>query len=236
MFTYVLVDSFGFIGAFSSIEKAQSIIKDYPNAKLILKKYELNKDLPTNTVWFLPYKNLDQPITVTNDVAFLAQLQYQYLRLDLTYKDNLEFFKRDMDKVHLYEFSRLSQDDEDATPANTNEEFILVPESIEHLDSKSITELMSLLNATIGPKDKHTPNVNTEESCKHTQPLSPLPSVHNNDTSGVENENLGSNHTLPESPPLVPKLPDDCACLVGRETPLFEDPSSDDNTSLPASL
>lgn len=129
-FFFVLVDIEGFIGAFSTKEKALEVVNKYRGIPLIMKRYTLCEDEGSDPehVWFLPYTAINHPITVSNNKTFVEQLQQKYLELGLTYKDNVTFFKRKLDEIDPFEQKRLVLTTT-STPSDTTPDLIIDEDS-----------------------------------------------------------------------------------------------------------
>lgn len=113
---YVLIDRMGFIGAFSTQQKAEVIVETYKQTKMLITKYDLNPEVQKEKIWFLPWLDLNQPIAVSNDKEYVFSLQYQYKQLDLTYPDPLEYYERTLDEIGPVEAERL----DNAEPYESN--------------------------------------------------------------------------------------------------------------------
>ena len=111
MFFYVVIDSFGFIGAFTTLELAKEVINKYENIPLMIIQYPMHHKSQKEFVYFLPWKFGENeggpPAIVSNDRVYVLHLQTQLLALNLTLPDSLLFFTKKINKIDRFEMSRL---------------------------------------------------------------------------------------------------------------------------------
>jgi len=111
MFFYVVIDNFGFIGAFTTLELAKEVLNKYNNIPLMIIQYPIHHNVQKDFVYFLPWKFGDNeggpPAIVSNDREYVLHLQTQLLALNLTLPDSLLFFTKKINKIDRFEMSRL---------------------------------------------------------------------------------------------------------------------------------
>ena len=111
MFFYVVIDNFGFIGAFTTLELANEIVHKYEKIPLMVMQFPIHHKAQKEFVYFLPWKFGDNeggpPAIVSNDREYVLHLQTQLLALNLTLPDSLLFFTKRVNKIDSFEMSRL---------------------------------------------------------------------------------------------------------------------------------
>ena len=212
-FVYTIVDEHGYIGTFSTLDKAKELVHKYHKVNMIIRRYTLDSRFPKDKVWFIPYININHPIIVTNDKENVKYLQYQYLKLNMTYPDKLVFFERTVDELHLYEYGRLVADDDEREPMfenkyneddfNNKDDFIKT-DAVDYLDTKSIQELINIINSQKSSQPEHTSSPILDGGSKQTYdaPSPPPPSLGTNNTSVAENYSYPNS----ESPKIEPEV------------------------------
>ncbi len=111
MFFYVVIDNFGFIGAFTTLKLAKEVINKYENIPLMIIQYPIHHSSQKEFIYFLPWKFGENeggpPATVSNDREYVLHLQTQLLALNLTLPDSLLYFTKRINKIDRFEMSRL---------------------------------------------------------------------------------------------------------------------------------
>lgn len=173
---YVIVDKFGFIGAYNSKERAQHVVNCWTDqVDLMIISFPINPDLPLEEIYFLPYRGHETdnkfPVAlVSNDRDYILKVQQKMVSMEMTYPDNIKFFTKKINTIDPIEYSRLVD-----KKLRYKEEFIdqilsKISEADEDELSKPFDEMMA--GIIVGPYDilsaksdfLHPKNENDSES------------------------------------------------------------------------
>ena len=96
-YIYSISDNVGYVGSFYSISDIEDVIKKYPLMKFIVYCFKTTKpttvDLST-TVWIILYHTTDAVAYVTNCREDAVKVQQTYLKVGLTYEDDVDYWKQ----------------------------------------------------------------------------------------------------------------------------------------------
>lgn len=104
---YIVVDQFGLIAGFNDINKAYILIECYPKISLMVVEYPMDKTAQKEEFYFLPYINNNAIALASNNKKYVLNIKRQLLSVGLTYPDSLDFYTREMNKIHELELKRL---------------------------------------------------------------------------------------------------------------------------------
>ena len=95
---YCVIDNFGFIAAFSIIQKARKFIKEWEDkVELFIMEFSINDEKQKNEIYFMPYKGHEGchnfPVAlVTNDKEYYLNVQSKLVKMGLAFPDDIEPF------------------------------------------------------------------------------------------------------------------------------------------------
>lgn len=96
---FVVSDSTGFVGAFSSIERARElVIEKYPIIPFITTKYPIAPG-PRDRVWVVLYRGIDAVAFASNDRGEAERVKNELGRVGLTYEDAIDYWEQPFDAI-----------------------------------------------------------------------------------------------------------------------------------------
>ena len=104
---YIVIDQFGLIGGFSDLDTAHRLMENYPKISLMVIQFPLDPDEQKDEYYFLPYTQNNAVALATNNKKYAINIKTQLLTVSMTYPDSLQFYTREMNKVHELELRRL---------------------------------------------------------------------------------------------------------------------------------
>jgi hypothetical protein len=183
---FVLVDQYGFIGAFSTLNKAKTYGMKM-NIKTLIKSYPLDDSEDLKKVYFLPHVESNSVEFVTNNKDLYLSVQKLYLELNMGYPDHINFFTRDIDVVEKIDSERTKNVNDYADQTfeqYTNKFTDLKP---EHVDTGILHYLVDLDHNDVTDLD-------LSQDSDHVLPHSPLPNV-SDTTLGCNQGSLHQSYT-----------------------------------------
>ena len=81
MSIFVILDQYGFIGGFNTMDDANKVVEEYPDVPLAIKEYHSSTVESNEYIWFLPLSDIGPPIEVSYDREFIETKQKEYQSL-----------------------------------------------------------------------------------------------------------------------------------------------------------
>ena len=124
---YVVSDRYGFIAAFSSELLLRYEMGKYYLIPYIIQKFEANQKFPLDSIWVVLYRDIDAVAFVSNDRDEAVKFQKLYNSVGLSYEDDIDYWKQQVNVVMPLALERLKQISE------AHKKYI--PSDIPYLDS-----------------------------------------------------------------------------------------------------
>lgn len=122
---YIVIDQFGLIGGFDELCTVHALIENYPKIPLMVIEFPLDINEQKKEFYFLPYVGNNAIALATNNKKYAINIKTQLLTVSMTYPDSLQFYTREINKVHELELRRLISPEihtgDDNLLANMNE-------------------------------------------------------------------------------------------------------------------
>ena len=113
---YVVVDKFGFIGAYDNKDIALDLVNEWKNTvELLIINFPLDDAHQKEEVYFIPYSGLETdsrfPVAfVSNNKDKALAVQTKLVSMEMTYPDDIVFFTKKINNINPVEFMRLTND------------------------------------------------------------------------------------------------------------------------------
>jgi hypothetical protein len=104
---YIVIDQFGLIGGFSKLDTARALIENHPKVPLMIIQFPLDINEQKEEFYFIPYVQNNAVAIATNNKKYALNIKTQLLTVSMTYPDPLQFYTREINKVHELELRRL---------------------------------------------------------------------------------------------------------------------------------
>ncbi len=113
---YVVVDKFGFIGAYDNKETALDLVNEWKNTvELLIMTFPFDEEHQKEEVYFIPYCGLEAdsrfPVAfVSNNKDKALSVQEKLVSMEMTFPDDISFFTKNINNINPVEFMRLTND------------------------------------------------------------------------------------------------------------------------------
>lgn len=140
MSIFVVLDQYGFIGGYNSMDNARALLDEYKDIPMIIKEYNTNTDVIGKEIWFLPMGEIGgPPLEVSYDIEYIKNKQIYYDTVGMSIVDDIDYFKRNINELGEFEHYRLNI--EIPKPASPlNEESQALPSTVPDESYKSLEQ------------------------------------------------------------------------------------------------
>jgi hypothetical protein len=135
---FVVSDRYGFVAAFSSELLLRYEMNKFYLIPYIIQKFEADQNCPLNYIWVVLYRELDAIAFVSNNRDEAVKFQKLYNSIGLSYDDDIDYWKQQVNVITPLALERLSQMSE----AHKN----YIPSDVPYLDSFNKITDESVLN------------------------------------------------------------------------------------------
>ena len=104
---YIVVDQFGLIAGFDKLDLANSLMSSYPKVPLMVLEFPLDINEQKDEFYFLPYVGNNAIAIASNNKKYILNIKTQLLTISMTYPDSINFYTRQINKIHELELKRL---------------------------------------------------------------------------------------------------------------------------------
>lgn len=103
---YVVSDSGGFVGAFTTKAAAVDVARSHDYAAFIVQRFKVAPG-PLESVWVVPYRDATAVAFVSNSQSEAGRVHKMYAEVGLTFPDSIEYWEQPLNVVSVPAAARL---------------------------------------------------------------------------------------------------------------------------------
>lgn len=182
---YIVIDQFGLVGGFSKLKTAHALIENYSKVPLMVIQFPLDPNEQKEEFYFIPYVQNNAVALATNNKKYALNIKTQLMATSMTYPDPLQFYTREMNKVHELELRRLISPEIHAGDPNLLNNITDIAEKMESMTAVGgmYHEQYNILDPIYGDIVRKADLTESADPDTH-----PSPPEDNDDTTPVETQ------------------------------------------------